>query len=36
MSCVKIKKVPTFLALMHKLTEFDKPQRKEHIASSFF
>jgi len=36
MSCVKIKKVPTFVALMHELTDFDNPQRKVYIASSFF
>jgi len=36
MSCVKIKKIiPTFVALMHKLTDFDNPQRKVHSANSF-
>ena len=35
MSCVKIKEVPTFVAVMHKLTDFDNPQRKVHSASSF-
>jgi hypothetical protein len=35
MSFVKISKVPTFVVLMHKLTDFDNPQRKVHITSAF-
>jgi len=35
MSFVKIKDVPTFVALMYKLTDFANPQRKVHSANSF-